>query len=132
MNHAWWSTFWSHTITDWSQIEPPSAIGETQVHGHTLDWKRFITDQTIDCFKAESEPLRRITPNVPVTTNLMMGGFTDVDYYKLADACDVVSWDSYPTYHDRPDDWIGPLGLTQSLAGRRPAYSSQARRAGSL
>src|SRR5690625_7173241 len=21
LNHAWWSTFWSHTITDWSQIE---------------------------------------------------------------------------------------------------------------
>ena len=110
LNHAWWSTFWSHTITDWSQIEPPSKIGETQVHGHTLDWKRFITHQTIDCFRAESEPLRRITPHVPVTTNLMMGGFTDVDYYKLADACDVVSWDSYPSYHDRSDDWLGPLG----------------------
>lgn len=111
LNHAWWSAFWSHTITNWDQIEPPSReIGEFQVHGQTLDWKRFITHQTIDCFKEEAEPLRQISPGVPVTTNLMMGGFTDVDYYHLADACDVVSWDSYPSYHDRPGDYFGPLG----------------------
>jgi beta-galactosidase len=72
------------------------------VHGHTLDWKRFTTDQTIDCFKAESAPLRAITPDVPITTNLMF--YDGLDYYKLAKACDVVSWDSYPSYHDRPED----------------------------
>ena len=36
LNHAWWSTFWSHTITDWSQIESPSPIGENAVHGMNL------------------------------------------------------------------------------------------------
>jgi beta-galactosidase len=105
LNHAWWSTFWSHTITDWSQIDPPSPIGETQVHGQNLDWLRFTTDQTVACFKAEAEPLRRITPHIPITTNLMMF-YPGVNYYRLAAACDVVSWDSYPSYHDRADDWI--------------------------
>jgi len=108
LNQAWWSAFWSHIITHWDQINPPSPIGEESVHGHTLDWKRFITHQTIDCFKAESAPLKQIAPNVPITTNMMMGGFTDVDYYALARACDVVSWDSYPEYHDRPGAWAGP------------------------
>lgn len=101
LNHAWWSAFWSHTITDWSQIESPSPIGERQVHGHTLDWKRFMTDQTIDCFRAESAPLRERSA-APITANLMQ--YYGLNYYKLAQACDVVSWDSYPSYHDRDGD----------------------------
>ena len=58
LNHAWWTAFWSHTYTDWSQIEPPSPIGETSVHGLTLDWKRFVTDQTLDFMLNEIAPLR--------------------------------------------------------------------------
>ena len=45
LNHAWWSSFWSHTYTDWSQIESPSPIGESSIHGLNLDWKRFNTAQ---------------------------------------------------------------------------------------
>ena len=103
LNHAYWSTFWSHTLTDWSQLQSPSPIGETSVHGLTLDWKRFVTHQTVACFKDESAPLREITPHVPVTANLM-GLYDGLDYAKLAKACDVVSWDSYPSFHERPED----------------------------
>ena len=105
LNHAWWSTFWSHTITDWQQINPPSPIGETKVHGHNLDWKRFVTDQTIDYFRAESAPLRERTPEVPLTTNFMGWDFTELDYYKFARELDMVCWDSYPTNHDRSGDY---------------------------
>lgn len=118
LNHAWWNAFWSHTITDWRQIEPPSPIGERHVHGHNLDWKRFRTHQTIDCFKAEVEPLRRITPDVPITTNFM-GQFSDLDYYKFARELDVVSWDSYPSYHDRPDDWLNAVTVSFIHSQRR-------------
>ena len=106
LNHAWWSTFWSHTITDWNNIDPPSPLGENSVHGQNLDWARFVTDQTIDYFRAESAPLREITPHVSVTTNFMGWDFTGLDYYKLARELDVVSWDSYPTNHDRPGDYL--------------------------
>ena len=53
VNKAWWGPFWSHTYTDWSQIESPSSIGENAVHGLNLDWKRFVTDQTIDFYENE-------------------------------------------------------------------------------
>src|SRR3712207_7008688 len=43
LNHAWWAAFWSHTFTDWSQIESPAPHGEQLVHGLNLDWKRFVT-----------------------------------------------------------------------------------------
>ena len=101
LNQAYWAAFWSHTYTDWSQIESPSPIGEQQVHGLNLDWKRFMTHQTVDCFKAESAPLRKHS-SAPITANLME--YHGLDYQKLAAECDVVSWDAYPSYHDRDDD----------------------------
>lgn len=104
LNHAWWTAFWSHTFTDWSQIESPSPIGEMSLHGLTLDWKRYTTDQTIDFFKAEIQPLRELTPNVPVTTNFM-GLFPGINYPRFAQAVDVVSWDSYPQWHATGPEW---------------------------
>ncbi len=103
LNHAWWTAFWSHTYTDWSQIESPSPIGEQAVHGLTLDWKRFVTEQTLDFMKAEMEPLRRITPGVPCTTN-MMGLYDGVNYYRLSEALDVASWDNYPMWRSDEGD----------------------------
>lgn len=104
LNQAWWSAFWSHTYTDWSQIESPSPTGEMLLHGLNLDWKRFTTHQTVDFFKNEIVPLRELTPNVPVTTNFM-GFFEGLDYPKFAKALDVVSWDSYPVWHTTGSDW---------------------------
>lgn len=103
LNHSWWTTFWSHTITKWSQIESPAPHGETQVHGMNLDWRRFVTDQTADFIRHEIEPLRRVNPSLPVTTNLMEY-FEGLNYWKFADLLDVMSWDSYPTWHDQGGD----------------------------
>lgn len=64
LNHAWWSTFWSHTITEWSQIESPTPHGENYVHAMNLDWKRFVTDQTVDFYKHEIASLRAANPEI--------------------------------------------------------------------
>ncbi len=105
LNEAWWTGFWSHRFNSWSQIESPSEHGEIFVHGHNLDWKRFVTDQTIDFYKNEIEPIREITPQVPVTANFMgnyphMGLFTGLDYWKFAKEVDIASWDNYPAWHN--------------------------------
>jgi beta-galactosidase len=102
LNHAWWTTFWSHTLTDWSQVESPAPHGEKSVHGLNLDWKRFITDLTIDYIKNEVAPLRKVNPDLPITTNLMET-FEGLNYFKFADVLDFVSWDAYPTWHDAED-----------------------------
>jgi beta-galactosidase len=98
LNQAWWTAFWSHTYTDWSQIESPSPIGENLVHGQNLDWKRFTTDRSVDFLRHEMAPLRAITPDVPVTTNFM-GTYPGLNYWRLAPELDVISWDSYPLWH---------------------------------
>ena len=102
VNRAWWSRFWSRTITSWDHIESPSPLGETHVHGMTLDWQRFCTHQTMRCFEDEAAPLRNLTDR-PVTTNFMTE-FSDLDYAAIARRLDVISWDSYPSYHDRAGD----------------------------
>ncbi len=68
-----------------------------------LDWKRFCTYQTLEFFKVEAEPLRRITPNVPITTNLM-AYYSGLDYRQLAKLIDIASWDDYPSWLDNEQD----------------------------
>ncbi|MFC4303817.1 beta-galactosidase [Cohnella boryungensis] len=97
LNHAWWTTFWSHTYTSWEQIESPAPHGETQVHGLNLDWKRFVSDLTIAYCKHEIEIVRPCNPELPITTNMHMT--EGIDYRKLARELDVVSWDAYPEWH---------------------------------
>ena len=44
-----------------------------------------------------------MTPDVPITTNFMTG-FDTLDYWAFAKAVDVISWDSYPAWHETGDD----------------------------
>ncbi|RCW61074.1 MULTISPECIES: beta-galactosidase [Halanaerobium] len=98
LNRAWWSTFWSHNYTDWENIESPAPQGMQSSHGLVLDWKRFVTQQTLDFYKNEIKPLRELSPDIPVTTNFMYR-YNGLDYSKFADEVDVISWDSYPSWH---------------------------------
>ncbi|WP_347551419.1 beta-galactosidase [Pseudalkalibacillus hwajinpoensis] len=132
LNHAWWTGFWSHTITDFGQIESPAQHGEYQIHAHNLDWKRFVTDQTIDFYRNEIEPLRELTPEIKITTNFMgnyprMGPYLGLNYDQFAKEVDVVSWDSYPAWHgDYQEAWelAADVGfvhdLFRSLKGGQP------------
>ncbi|BAM48066.1 beta-galactosidase [Amphibacillus xylanus] len=103
LNHAWWTTFWSHTYTSWSQVESPAPHGETMVHGQNLDWKRFVTDQTIDFYLHELQPLKDKNPDIPATANFMVL-YDGLNYDKFAQVVDFISWDSYPTWHEAEDE----------------------------
>lgn len=98
LNKKWWTTFWSHTFTSWDQIESPSPIGENQVHALNLDWKRFVTDRTIDFMKHEINTVKKYNPSIPATTNFMYY-YEGLNYFKFKDYVDVVSYDSYPEWH---------------------------------
>lgn len=121
LNRAYWSRFWSHTYTAWEQI---NTIDDA-VHGLQLDWRRFMTDQVTDFLRVEIAPLRRHTPNVPVTTNFM-GLYDAYNYWKLAEPLDVVCWDSYPNWHGPESDGETACGVSfihdiyRALKGGRP------------
>ena len=95
LNDRWWTGFWSMGYTDWSQIEPPSPIGQDANPAMWVDWRRFSTRQCRDFILMEKEALHRADPTIPVTANLMQC-FFDYDYFELSEVLDAVSWDSYP------------------------------------
>ncbi len=97
LNDAWWGGFWSHTYTEWEQIMPPMAGTERGTHGLNLDWKRFVTKKTVDFVRMEREAVKKYTPDIPVTIN-MMQHYEQLDYYKFSDVIDVASWDAYPQF----------------------------------
>ncbi len=126
LNDAWWGPFWSHTFNDWSQIESPSPIGESAVHGLNLDWRRFVTDQTISFYQNEVVPFKELTPEIPITTNFMADThdlipFQGLDYSKFAKHLDVISWDAYPAWHN---DWETTADLAMKVGFIDDLYRS--------
>ena len=105
LNSRWWANFWSMRYTDWSQIEPPSPIGQQDNLSLQLDWRRFSTFQCKEFIRMEAAAVHSAQPALPVTANLMEN-FYDYDYFDLAEALDIVSWDSYPAWHTRDDSQV--------------------------
>ena len=102
LNQAWWTSFWAHRYTDWSQVEAPGGLGETSTNGMYIDWQRFSTWQCKTFMMAERDAVQAVNPNLKCTANLMER-FWDYDYFDLAEGMDVVSWDSYPMWHSGDD-----------------------------
>lgn len=99
LNKAWWTTFWSHNYNSFDQIEPPFLDGERSIMGLNLEWKRFTTWNMKEYLDLEIQTLRRETPDVPVTTNFMQL-YNGLDYDFLSESIDIISWDSYPRFHN--------------------------------
>ena len=104
LNAAWNTRFWSHVYNSFDQIESPSHRGEAGLHGLNLDWKRFCTEMTREFILHETKALREAGAQQPTTIN-MMYDFIGLDYHRLADAVDFISWDSYPAWHHGPESW---------------------------
>ncbi|NMA84167.1 MAG: beta-galactosidase [Epulopiscium sp.] len=98
LNKAWNTIFWSHDYLSFEQIESPSPKGEEMLHGLNLDWKRFVTDQTADFIAWEKKAIKEGGSELPTTTN-MMYDYRGLNYHKIKDLIDVISWDNYPTWH---------------------------------
>ncbi|MDW2797728.1 beta-galactosidase [Clostridium boliviensis] len=101
LNRRWSTTFWGHTYQSFEQIESPSSKGELLLHALNLDWKRFVTAQTVDFAAQEKKAIRDGGCQKPVTTNFM-GDYDGLNYRKFKGVIDVASWDSYPEWHRKP------------------------------
>lgn len=110
LNKVWNTGFWGHTFYEWEEIVPPNALSEewgvdnTNFQGISLDYRRFMSDSLLECYKLEYNVIKKHTPDLPVTTNLM-GLYKELDYFKWAKHLDVVSWDNYPSLNT-------PISLT--------------------
>ncbi|MCJ7752003.1 MAG: beta-galactosidase, partial [Armatimonadetes bacterium] len=125
LNERWTTRFWGHTFYDWDEIVPPNLLSEhisreeTAFQGISLDYARFNSDSLLACYRLEYEALKRITPDIAVTTNFM-GTYKPLDYYAWAPYLDVISWDSYPPMEARPWDIALQHDLMRGLKEGQP------------
>ncbi|NUR90128.1 MAG: beta-galactosidase [Nonomuraea sp.] len=95
LNAAWGTSCWGQHYTSLDQVEPPRKAPGPVNPSQLLDWRRFCSDALLELFQAEKAVLRRVTPDVPVTTNFM-SILHGLDYWKWAEQEDLVSDDAYP------------------------------------
>ena len=94
LNFAWGTAFWSQRYNSFDEILPPRQTGTFKNPTQQIDWQRFSSDELLECYKAERDALKAITPGIPVTTNFM-GFFKPLDYFAWAREMDLVSNDHY-------------------------------------
>ena len=120
LNAAWGTDFWSQRYASLEQVTPPAAMPTFPNPAQMLDWRRFSDQQLRSLMEAEARILRQRSTR-PVTTNFM-GDFPATDYWRWAEALDIVSDDSYPDPADpaaaHEVAWAGDL--MRGLAGGRP------------
>ena len=127
LNRAWNTSFWGHTLYDWDDVVVPDMRSEefewdgirTNFQGISLDYRRFNSDSMLECYCMERDAVRKYTPDIPVTTNLM-GFYKTLDYQKWAKEMDFVSWDSYPPYGAEPEHNAMAHDLMRGLKGGKP------------
>ena len=102
LNRCWNTSFWGHTFYDWEDIVLPNLLSEHFAENRTcaqsisLDYRRFMSESILDCYRLEYDAVKKITPDISITTNLM-GFYKPLDYQKWAKYMDFISWDNYPS-----------------------------------
>src|SRR5690606_901409 len=124
LNDAWGTAFWSQRYSAWEQVLPPRLAASHPYPTQQLDFKRFSSDALRDHLRAEAAILRRVTPDVPVTTNFMVMGETKgMDYAAWADDLDFVSNDHYVLPGPQALDELSfSANLTGGIARHRPWF----------
>ncbi|WP_326552929.1 beta-galactosidase [Micromonospora sp. NBC_01813] len=122
LNEAWTGAFWSQWYSDWTQIDTPRATQYLTNPTQALDFRRFWSDELLAAYLDQRDLLRRITPQVPVTTNYVLGDWVPVDHARWSREVDLVAIDHYPGETDRRAEEQTALAgdLARSWSGRRP------------
>ncbi|MFI6451663.1 beta-galactosidase [Streptosporangium amethystogenes] len=97
LNDAWTTSFWSQHYSAWEQIIPPRATQYLPNPSQVLDFRRFVSDAMLDHFREQKAVLRELTPDVPVTTNFVLGDWVPVNQRHWAAEVDLVAIDHYPS-----------------------------------
>lgn len=128
LNRVWNMTFWGHTLYDFDDVVVPDMRSEeflwdgvvrTNFQGISLDYCRFNSDSMLECFRLEYDAVKKYTPDIPVTTNLM-GMYKVLDYQKWAKYMDFISWDNYPAYDAVPEQASMVHDLMRGLKQGKP------------
>lgn len=97
LNQKWHTSFWGRTVYDFDEIMLPTELNDDHRFNPTvnLEYMRFMTDSTIECFENEAKILKKYNPDIPVQTNIS-GHIEKIDQFKMVKHMDIAAWDNYP------------------------------------
>ena len=103
LNRRWHTCFWGRQVSSFEEVTVPNETNDDYRFSPTiqLDYMRFVTDSTAECFMNEYRVLKRYNPDIPVQTN-MSGYIKKLDQFTFTKNLDVVGWDNYPWPDDKP------------------------------
>ncbi|MFE9751055.1 beta-galactosidase [Saccharothrix saharensis] len=121
LNEAWGTAFWSQRYTSWDDVLPPRATQWHHNPGQSLDFRRFSSDLALTAYREQRDAIRAHSDR-PVTTNLMLPGYQNLDLWAFGRELDFVTIDHYP---DRPGldaaaDTAFGADRARSFGGGRP------------
>ncbi len=96
LNECMGTRFWGQTVSSWDLVPLPRTAPTIHNPALVLDWMRFSSDTIVAFIRMQSTLLKKITPNVPVTT-MMRALSRHYDHFDVAEELDFVSLDSYAT-----------------------------------
>ena len=95
LNRAWGNVFWSMEYGSFEEIELPNLTVTEPNPSHTLDFRRFSSDQVRAFNRIQVDIIRPLSPGRTILHNFM-GDFLAFDHFAVAEDLDAASWDSYP------------------------------------
>ena len=103
LNERWHTAFWGRTVYSFEEVFLPTELNDDYRFNPAvqLDYMRFLTDSTVECFSVERDVLKAYNPEIPVLTNIS-GFIKKLDQFTFAKAQDMVGWDNYPSPQDPP------------------------------
>ncbi|MFJ9151990.1 beta-galactosidase [Streptomyces sp. NPDC102270] len=122
LNEAWGTAFWGQAYTRWEEVTPPRKAPMPVNTTQRLDFLRFSNDEHLACYSAEADVLREITPDIPVSTNFMVGEAKYQDYWMWTGHVDYVGTSSYLQTAE-PDSHVllaMSADLARGVAGGHP------------
>lgn len=101
LNRRWNTAFWGRIVYAFDEVMLPTELNDDYRFNPAvqLDYMRFVTDSTKGCYENEAQVLRRITPGVPVFSNIS-GFIKKLDQFTLTENMDFAGWDNYPAPTD--------------------------------
>ena len=98
LNLRWHTSFWGRILYDFDEVMLPTQLNDDFRFNPAiqLDYMRFVTDSTLECYLNEADILKQATPDLPVFTNIS-GYIKNLDQFKMVPHMDYAGWDNYPT-----------------------------------
>lgn len=101
LNKCWNTSFWGRTVYSFEEVMLPTELNDDYRFNPSiqLDYMRFVTDSTKECFLNEYKILKEYTPDILISTN-MSGYIKKLDQFEMVKQMDIVGWDNYPSPTD--------------------------------